>query len=321
MLDKIEEITYIHYLTLEGLKSFGEGFICRCPICGDSQKSKNKKRFYILNKRNEENLRVICHNCGYANSFKFFLRDANPLIFAEYCKKERDKYLKEGKIIRQKRKDTLINTDTKISYEFKFNSKYFIPAKEVTECIEYCNKRKISINNLYYCTHPTQLFGNMLIFPFKKNEKVYGFQGRRLDTKRFFIHSPNDNYKVWGLFDIEDKKPIIVCEAIIDAMMVNNSIAMLGSDLSTNIQNKLKDNRVIYAFDNDITGIKKSIKYINNQQQVFIWPDHLKYKDLNEMVLDKGFTKDEVTDLIIKNTYKGLMGLTKLQFILKNKKR
>jgi hypothetical protein len=321
MLDKTDEISFIHYLNLEGLKTFGDGYICRCPICGDSQKSKNKKRFYILNKRNEDNLRVMCHNCSYANSFKYFLREVNPFIFSEYCKKERDKCMKEGKIIKSKRKDTIINSDTKIKYEFKLNSKYFIPAKEVKECIEYCNRRKISLNNLYYCTHPKQDFGNMLIFPFWKGHNVYGFQGRRLDTKRFFIHSPNDNYKVWGLFDIEDTKPVIVCEAIIDAMMINNSIAMLGSDLSHNIQNQIKDKDVIYAFDNDTTGIRKALKYVIDKKNVFIWPVNLHYKDFNEAVLDKDFTKDELTNIIIKNTKKGLEASTILQFMLKNRKR
>ncbi|SVD84093.1 uncharacterized protein METZ01_LOCUS436947, partial [marine metagenome] len=35
----------------------------RCPICGDSQKNKAKKRLYIYAKL--QDLFVKCHNCGY----------------------------------------------------------------------------------------------------------------------------------------------------------------------------------------------------------------------------------------------------------------
>ena len=39
---------------------------CRCPICGDSQKSKSKARGYFYKKQND--MFYKCHNCGYGSS-------------------------------------------------------------------------------------------------------------------------------------------------------------------------------------------------------------------------------------------------------------
>ena len=43
----------------------------RCPICGDSQKSKSKARGYILGKSGRYT--YTCHNCNVSMSFSRFL--------------------------------------------------------------------------------------------------------------------------------------------------------------------------------------------------------------------------------------------------------
>ena len=44
----------------------------RCPICGDSQKHKNKARGYFYKVKAQTNFK--CHNCGASMSFSFFLK-------------------------------------------------------------------------------------------------------------------------------------------------------------------------------------------------------------------------------------------------------
>ena len=39
----------------------------RCPICGDSQKHKNKARGYFYQYKTDTNFK--CHNCGASSSF------------------------------------------------------------------------------------------------------------------------------------------------------------------------------------------------------------------------------------------------------------
>lgn len=57
-------------------------FTFRCPICGDSQKNKNKTRGYIYTVKNNTNFK--CHNCGASLSFNNFLKQIDPTLHKQY---------------------------------------------------------------------------------------------------------------------------------------------------------------------------------------------------------------------------------------------
>ena len=54
----------------------------RCPICGDSQKNKNKTRGYIYQVKNNTNFK--CHNCGASMSFNNFVKTIDPTLHKQY---------------------------------------------------------------------------------------------------------------------------------------------------------------------------------------------------------------------------------------------
>ena len=56
--------------------------VCRCRICGDSQKNKRKKRgyFYV----HEGELKYKCHNCGENMAFWWYMKEQFPELNAEY---------------------------------------------------------------------------------------------------------------------------------------------------------------------------------------------------------------------------------------------
>ena len=54
----------------------------RCPICGDSQKNKNKARGYLYQVKNNTNFK--CHNCGINISFSNFLKQLDIEISKQY---------------------------------------------------------------------------------------------------------------------------------------------------------------------------------------------------------------------------------------------
>ena len=54
----------------------------RCPICGDSQKQKNKARGYLYQVKNNTNYK--CHNCGISISFSNFLKDLDGPLHKAY---------------------------------------------------------------------------------------------------------------------------------------------------------------------------------------------------------------------------------------------
>ena len=61
----------------------------RCPICGDSQKSRSKARGWLLERDSE--FYYYCHNCGISQSFSYFLKSVDPMAFKDYVA---DKFLK-----------------------------------------------------------------------------------------------------------------------------------------------------------------------------------------------------------------------------------
>ena len=54
----------------------------RCPICGDSQKHKNKARGYIYQVKNNSNFK--CHNCGASMSLNNFLKTIDTTLHKQY---------------------------------------------------------------------------------------------------------------------------------------------------------------------------------------------------------------------------------------------
>jgi transcription elongation factor Elf1 len=100
----------------------------RCPICGDSQKNKNKARGYIYPVKNNTNFK--CHNCGASLSFNNFLKQIDPTLYKQYTLEK----FKEGhtgrsfvveepefefkKPVFRKKIDLPKASDYKISYEY-----------------------------------------------------------------------------------------------------------------------------------------------------------------------------------------------------------
>ena len=52
--------------------------------------------------------------------------------------------------------------------------------------------------------------------------------------------------------------------------------------------------------------VKQLEKYIELGYSVCMFPDTIKEKDINEMILHGGITSDEIVDLINTNTYTGM---------------
>ena len=54
----------------------------RCPICGDSQKNKNKCRGYMYVVKNNTNFK--CHNCGASLSLNNFIKKLDTTLHKQY---------------------------------------------------------------------------------------------------------------------------------------------------------------------------------------------------------------------------------------------
>ena len=151
-----------------------------------------------------------------------------------------------------------------------------------------------------------------LLIPFRdENGEVFAYQGRAFgnETPKYItIKLNSDADKIFGLDKVDKNKKIYVVEGPIDSLFLDNCIAVAGADFN-NVQGDLT---VIYDNEPRNKEIVKQIeKTINQGRSIVLWPDTIKEKDINDMILS-GHTKSEIQKIIEDNTFEGVAA--KLRF-------
>jgi DNA primase len=158
-----------------------------------------------------------------------------------------------------------------------------------------------------------------LVIPFYDEDKnLIAFQGRALGESKLryiTIKMNDDNHKVFGLDRINKEETIYVVEGPIDSMFLENAIATADANLMS--ASKLFDRtKIVLVYDNEPRNKelhKQMEKAIDEHYAVVIWPELITEKDVNEMVLNGGFSPDEILDFISKSTFVNLRA--KMEFI------
>lgn len=326
---KSDQIYFLLQCNLQGIKKTESGYNFSCPICGDSKKNQSKRRCWALTRKDPNDLLIFCHNCGWSSKIKLFLEKVNKYLYNEYVAKEKEDNLTKAKQGCSPKKQTalnnFININIPIKYKFRLNQKYFKPAKNYKEAIEFCTKRKIldRMDSLFYCVHPNSPASGMIIFPcyMEDGETLYAFLGRHTKFKKFHIFSHNESFKIFNIFNVKLDEDVYVFESIIDSYLIENSVAVLGADVSVNVLERIK--KPVFVFDNDSTGRKKILKYYKLDKEgkkynFFIPPDNFHYKDFNEAYC-AGWTKEKLGRLLKDNIYTGIAAYSKIVFKLKGK--
>ena len=282
----------------------------RCPICGDSQKHKNKARGYFYQVKTNTNFK--CHNCGASLSFNNFLKQIDPTLHKQYSmEKFKDGFT--GK--------NFSAEEPKL--EFKkpvFKKKLGLPkASEIPFAKNYLEKRKVDSTQFYYAAKfkewvntKKQTFDyikkdeSRIIIPMYDTERnLIGFQGRSLipnSVKYITVMLNEEAPKVYGLDKIDKGKTIYVVEGPFDSTFVENSIAMCGSDSSLAC---LEGSSIVYVYDNEPRNkeiVGRIDKCISRGERVIIWPTIIGDKDINDMVL----SGHDIMSVLKSNTYSGL---------------
>ena len=295
----------------------------RCPICGDSQKNKSKKRLYIYAKK--QDLFVKCHNCGYGSNLGNFIKELDPHLHGQYVV-ERYKhgiqktYTKpkepEFKFEPPKFKPRPVSIDlptiTSLSDDHRAHQ-YFMSRKipvEFLEKIFYAEDFKEwaqSVSKIDY----SNLGKNepRMVIPFFDTEgKLIAAQGRALgnhELRYITIKITEDSNKVYGLDRWNPETTTYIVEGPIDSMFLPNCLAVAGGDLQSI---KLDKEQCVLIFDNESRNrhtVQKIMKAIDDGWSVVIWSKDRKFKDINDLIMN-GLSTDEILDMINKRTMKGL---------------
>jgi hypothetical protein len=291
----------------------------RCPICGDSQKNKNKTRGYLYPVKNNTNFK--CHNCGASLSFNNFLKELDPTLHKQYTMEK----FKEGhtgkNFVVEEPKFNFQKPDFFIKRENSKNVKKLdLPkASEIPVAREYLEKRKINPEKFYFAhkfkewtNTQKQTFDSTdkdesrIIIPlYGIDSKLIGFQGRALGyspNKYITVMISDDAPKIYGLNQVDSSEPIYIVEGPFDSTFIQNSIAMCGSDIDIRSFGWCD---YIYVYDNEPRNreiVNRISKTINRGDKVIIWPLFIEQKDINDMVL----AGHNVMDMLKSSTYSGL---------------
>jgi predicted RNA-binding Zn-ribbon protein involved in translation (DUF1610 family) len=282
----------------------------RCPICGDSQKNKNKTRGYLYPVKNNTNFK--CHNCGASLSFNNFLKELDPVLHKQYTlEKFKEGHTGRGFVVEAPK------------LEFKkpvFKKSLNLPkASSNPVAKEYLEKRKLNPEKFYFAdkfkewtNSQKQTFDTIgrdecrIIIPMHdKDNNLIGFQGRSLvpnSVKYITVMLDEEAPKIYGLNSVDEKLPVYVVEGPFDSTFVNNSVALCGSDGDVRC---LEGSSVVFVYDNEPRNreiVNRIGKCISRGESVVIWPSGIVEKDINDMVLS-GLN---VMDVIKSNTYSGL---------------
>ena len=291
-------------------------FNFRCPICGDSQKHKNKARGYLYQVKTNTNFK--CHNCGASSSFNNFLKQIDSTLHKQYTMEKFKEGFAGGR--------NFVVDEPKL--EFKkpvFKKKLDLPkATEVPIAKEYLEKRKLDPSKFYFAykfkewtNTQKQTFDTIgrdesrIIIPMYDEDKILiGFQGRSLgpnSVKYITVMINEDAPKIYGLDKVDNEKPIYIIEGPFDATLVQNGVAMCGSELDIR---SFGWSDCIYVYDNEPRYreiVNRIDKTINGGYKVVIWPKSIVEKDINDMVLGG----HKIMSVLESNTYSGLQAKVK----------
>ena len=290
-------------------------FNFRCPICGDSQKHKNKARGYFYQVKTNTNYK--CHNCGASMSFNNFLKQIDSTLHKQYTMEK----FKEGFTGRN-----FVVDEPKLEFTKPiFRKKIDLPrASEVPVAKNYLEKRNLDASQFYFAAkfkewtntqkHTFDTIGrdeSRIIIPMYDTDKnLIGFQGRSLgpnSVKYITVMLQDEAPKLVGLDKIEDTKPIYITEGPFDSTFLENSVAMCGSDLDIG---SFGWSSYIWVFDNEPRNreiIERINKTIDRGDQIVIWPSNIHEKDINDMVL----SGHNVKSIVESNTYSSLQAKIK----------
>lgn len=298
-----------------------------CEICGDSQINKRKARAYIGEKKNS--LFYYCHNCNVSFSFESYLYHQDSNLFKQYSFEKYKETEAQKPVFLEDKPIQFIDTAPKTvlsDLEKLSDLNWTHPAKK------YVVKRQIPLSyhfKLRYSPHFTKFVNSLisnklnennkegrLIIPFfDENGLCFGFQGRNFSdnkTLRYITIMLTDKKpKIFGLDTVDWNKTVYVTEGPIDSMFIDNAIAICGSEASVEY---LKGKNVVFVYDNEKRNksiIKNMEKAIDCGHRISIFPENIKEKDINDMIMS-GKSSLDIKKIIDDNTVHGLKAKVKL---------
>ncbi|MFW6130267.1 MAG: hypothetical protein ACOC56_03710, partial [Atribacterota bacterium] len=230
----------------------------RCPVCGDSKKSKTKKRFWVDEK--DEYYSVYCYNCSFSTNLQKFLEIYYPDKF-EDMKIYLFENIKSANAFKVKpniKKEEKKPDDKVDEFLRNFFNNYCIPLdrnKKVLKkfltvknyAIDQMEKRNIKEKfwkTFFFCyksKNRKEDYKWRVIIPFINDDGLYYyFQGRDINPEfkselkyksASFKNIIFPNNKIYNFYHIDIDEDVYICEGLLDSLFLNNSIALCNANV------------------------------------------------------------------------------------------
>lgn len=334
---------YAKILPLQGFQLKGSGRYhsnFRCPRCGDSKKSKSKKRAWF--ERHDGDLIFHCYNCAYNSKFTYFLKNQFPEYYQDYLK---EVFTNTGKIYEHQEKK-----EVEVCKSFLAKSINHLDLQTLDElpkkhrAVIYAKTRMIPQeywNDIYYTDNfqewahrqqpdkfeaPSKEDKRILFVMRDFDKSIIGVSARAIQNqmpKYLTLKFNDDDLKIFGLDRINKEEFIYVFEGAMDAVTVKNSVAVVGA--TSGLEKIIKKNsescgflpldRLIIAGDNEprskqTTGFME--KALKLGFKIILWPNTWRYKDINDALMD-GVPLSRAMEVLATSVVEGTTGLIKLK--------
>jgi hypothetical protein len=265
-----------------------------CPYCGDSMKNIHAKRGNIILEGKFKN-HYKCFNCNEFRRVDWFFTDWKVTLkldvinyiastITDFSTTSNSKY----------DVSLLLDVDTIEMYAIdrsELISKFGLMEVKETSIWSWLNNR-LQYDASKFLWSPK---GFLLILNNTPSGKVIGAQMRLFNVKKnnyrtiklsklyqllkkdaSEIPEEIDDISIlFGIFNINFNKPIVLFEGPFDSFLYKNSIANCGANKAFPLDIPVK-----LFYDYDDTGIKKTIQAINEQKYVFLWSKFAKEMEL-----------------------------------------
>ena len=300
-----------------------------CPFCGDSQKNKTKARGYVFPKGN--NLFYRCHNCGVSTSAGNLIKCVDESLYKEYIL---ERY-KSGESGFSNFKSPTVDIPSP-RFDKVSKQKVFEHAEWVDKlpsghfCLEYVTKRNIPssfYDKLLFTQHYKQFCdalipnhgkqlvddARLVILFYDEYNEVIAVSGRALETSdktlRYITLRTNESDKklIYGLDRVNLKETVKIVEGPIDSLFLKNCVASGDANL-TLCADDISSDKIVLIFDNEPRNkeiCKMMQDAIRLKYNIVIWPDTIRGKDVNEIILS-GKSQSEIEEIISSNTFKDI---------------
>lgn len=317
----------------------------RCPVCGDSKKSKTKKRFWV--REEDDYYSVFCYNCNFVSNLYKFLELYYPTEFEDMkiYLFEDIKSAQAFKVkLKEKKKEKKPSDKINDFFEdfFRKNCIPLDPNKKVLK--KYIGMKKFAIKQMEK-RNIKEKFWKKFFFCYKKQNKIedytwriiipfinddglyYYFQGRDINPKiksnlkyksASFQNIILPNNKIYNFYNVDPNEVVYVCEGLLDSLFLDNSVALCNANIEGYANDILEENfkNKIWVLDNprkDETGYERTLKLLEKGEKCFIMPKEFKdCKDINDLALDLNVKKVD-KDLINSNIYCGSIDMMKFK--------